>query len=75
MECDHSPQPLRQMVIDHLKAHPREAFTATKGSRVIEDDSGAAIATAQVTLTKQGVAEQVTEQPRTYRLADGIEPE
>ncbi|TGB00872.1 hypothetical protein [Streptomyces sp. MZ04] len=63
-----APGALRQLVIDHLEAHPAEAFTATKISRVIEKSSGA-IANALVTLTKQGITEQVTEQPRTYRLA------
>ncbi|MFE6158792.1 hypothetical protein ACFQ7F_07725 [Streptomyces sp. NPDC056486] len=63
-----APGALRQMVIDHLQAHPSEAFTATKISRVIEKSSGA-IANALVTLTRQGIGEQVTEQPRTYRLA------
>ncbi|MGP3945517.1 MULTISPECIES: hypothetical protein [Streptomyces] len=55
------------MVIGHLTAHPDEAFTATRISRIIEKSSGA-IANALVTLTKQGIAEQVTERPRTYRI-------
>ncbi|MBQ0987770.1 hypothetical protein KBZ10_25275 [Streptomyces sp. F63] len=63
-----APGGLRQMVIDHLTAHPGEAFTATKISRQIEKSSGA-IANALVTLAEQGVAEQVSEKPRTYRLA------
>ncbi|MCC5035097.1 hypothetical protein DMH02_018230 [Streptomyces sp. WAC 00631] len=63
-----APGGLRQMVIDHLTAHPGEAFTATKISRQIEKSSGA-IANALVTLAAQGVAEQVSEKPRTYRLA------
>lgn len=36
-----APGALRQMVITHLEAHPVEAFTATKISRVIEKSSGA----------------------------------
>jgi biotin operon repressor len=63
-----APGALRQMVIDHLEAHPGEAFTATKISRVIEKSSGA-IANALVTLAQQGIAEQVDDRPRTYRLA------
>ncbi|MBL1102804.1 MarR family transcriptional regulator [Streptomyces coffeae] len=63
-----APGALRQMVIDHLTAHPNEAFTATRISRTIAKSSGA-IANALATLTKQGIAEQVTEHPRTYRLA------
>lgn len=63
-----APGALRQMVIDHLQAHPGEAFTATKISRVIGKSSGA-IANALVTLTSQGITEQAGEQPRTYRAA------
>ncbi|WNE95524.1 hypothetical protein PS467_09290 [Streptomyces luomodiensis] len=63
-----APGALRQMVIDHLTGHPNEAFTATRISRVIEKSSGA-IANALATLARQGIAEQVTERPRTYRLA------
>ncbi|MBI0300201.1 hypothetical protein JBE04_38535 [Streptomyces sp. PRKS01-29] len=61
-----APGALRHMVIDHLTAHPDEAFTATRISRIIGKSSGA-IANALATLAKQGVAEQVTEHPRTYR--------
>lgn len=63
-----APGALRQMVTDHLNAHPGEAFTATRISRVLEKSSGA-IANSLVTLTRQGIAEQVTEKPRTYRAA------
>lgn len=69
-----APGALRQMVIDHLHAHPGEAFTATKISRVIGKSSGA-IANALVTLTSQGITEQVGEQPRTYRAAAGTSTE
>ncbi|MEU7642763.1 helix-turn-helix domain-containing protein [Streptomyces sp. NPDC039016] len=63
-----APGALRQMVIDHLQAHPDEAFTATRISRVIEKSSGA-IANALTKLVGVGIAEQVTHQPRTFRLA------
>lgn len=63
-----APGALRQMVIGHLQAHPGEAFTATRISRVIEKSSGA-IANALVTLSRQGIAEQVDDRPRTYRLS------
>lgn len=63
-----APGGLRQMVIDHLSAHPGEVFTATKISRVIEKSSGA-IANALDKLVKQGIAEQASDRPRTYRLA------
>ncbi|MFE9571040.1 helix-turn-helix domain-containing protein [Streptomyces sp. NPDC006692] len=62
-----APGGLRQMVIDHLTAHPDEAFTATRISRVIEKSSGA-IANCLATLVKQHIAEQVSDTPRTFRL-------
>lgn len=63
-----APGALRQMVVGHLQAHPGEAFTATKISRVIEKSSGA-IANALEKLVKEGIAEQVSNRPRTFRLA------
>ncbi|MCX4458232.1 hypothetical protein OG585_37530 [Streptomyces sp. NBC_01340] len=63
-----APGGLRQLVIDHLNAHPGEVFTATRISRMIDRSSGA-IANALATLAKQGIAEQVTDRPRTYRAA------
>ncbi|MGW1170745.1 hypothetical protein [Streptomyces sp. NPDC002550] len=63
-----APGALRQLVIDHLRAHPDGAFTATKISRVIEKSSGA-IANALDKLVKDGIAEQVSDRPRTYRMA------
>ncbi|MGW2651618.1 hypothetical protein ACWC2T_43800 [Streptomyces sp. NPDC001393] len=59
---------LRQLVIDHLNAYPGESFTATRISRVINRSSGA-VANALVTLATQGLIEQVTDRPRTYRAA------
>ncbi|MFC7305111.1 helix-turn-helix domain-containing protein [Streptomyces monticola] len=64
-----APGALRQLVVGHLEAHPGKAFTATGISRAISKSSGA-IANALVTLAGQGVAEQVTDRPRTYRLAN-----
>ncbi|MFI1205806.1 helix-turn-helix domain-containing protein [Streptomyces sp. NPDC020883] len=64
-----APGALRQMVIDHLQAHPGEAFTATKISRAIEKSSGA-IANSLATLVRLGIAEKVSDTPRTFRLAD-----
>ncbi|WP_189491075.1 helix-turn-helix domain-containing protein [Streptomyces antnestii] len=63
-----APGALRQRVIEHLQAHPEEAFTATRISRVIERSSGA-IANALVILARQGIAQQVSDTPRTYRHA------
>ncbi|MDI5973721.1 hypothetical protein POF50_031020 [Streptomyces sp. SL13] len=62
-----APGCLRDMVAAHLRAHPGEAFTATRISRLIDKSSGA-ITNALLTLEKQGIATQVTERPRTYRL-------
>ncbi|MER6062376.1 hypothetical protein [Streptomyces sp. NPDC001792] len=59
---------LRQLVLNHLNAHPGESFTATRISRVIDRSSGA-VANALVTLATQGLIEQVIDRPRTYRAA------
>ncbi|MDQ1024630.1 putative transcriptional regulator [Streptomyces umbrinus] len=63
-----APGGLRQLVIDHLNAHPGEAFTTTRISRTIDRSSGA-INNALEKLVRQDIAEQVSERPRTYRLA------
>ncbi|MFF5010961.1 hypothetical protein ACFY3G_50275 [Streptomyces phaeochromogenes] len=63
-----APGGLRQLVIDYLNAHPGEAFTATRISRTIDRSSGA-IANALEKLVRQSIVEQVSERPRTYRLA------
>lgn len=62
------PGALRELVINHLRAHPNEAYTATGISRAIEKSSGA-IANALVKLTKQGITQQVSETPRRYQYA------
>ncbi|GAA2110094.1 MarR family transcriptional regulator [Streptomyces synnematoformans] len=64
-----APGALRKQVLSHLQAHPTEAFTATQISRAIERSSGA-IANALATLTTKGLAEQVTDTPRRYRLTE-----
>jgi hypothetical protein len=58
---------LRQMVLDHLTAHPDQAFTSARISRAVERSSGA-IANALVKLHRQSLIEQVTERPLTYRI-------
>ncbi|MFC7303219.1 helix-turn-helix domain-containing protein [Streptomyces monticola] len=63
-----APGALRQLVIEHLEAHPTETFTATAISRAVSKSSGA-IANCLITLAKTGVAEKVSDRPRTYRLA------
>ncbi|MGI5352996.1 hypothetical protein ACQEU8_33180 [Streptomyces sp. CA-250714] len=60
------PGALREMVIAFLAARPDEAFTATAISRHVERSSGA-IANSLVTLTKDGIAQQVSESPRRYQ--------
>ncbi|WP_431947910.1 helix-turn-helix domain-containing protein [Actinacidiphila sp. bgisy167] len=67
-----APGSLRQLVTDHLRAHPGQAFTATAISRRIDKSSGA-IANALDRLVAQGIAEQVTAKPRTYRLNSAFE--
>ncbi|BDM71543.1 hypothetical protein HEK616_50300 [Streptomyces nigrescens] len=64
-----APGALRQMVIDHLRAHPADAFTATQISRIIEKSSGA-IANALDKLVSQGIATQVNDRPRRFQLAN-----
>ncbi|WP_310725805.1 helix-turn-helix domain-containing protein [Streptomyces sp. N2A] len=64
-----APGVLRQMVIDHLQAHPAQAFTATRISRIIEKSSGA-IANALDKLVSQGIATQVNDRPRQFQLTD-----
>lgn len=64
-----APGALREQVLTHLQAHPTEAFTATQISRAIDRSSGA-IANALATLTTKGLAKQVTDAPRRYRLTD-----
>jgi hypothetical protein len=61
-----APGRLRQMVLDHLAAHPDATFTATALGRALARSSGA-IGNALVTLIKFGHAEQVSVAPRTYR--------
>ena len=67
-----APGGLRQLVLNHLQAHPDTAFTATALSRVIGKSSGA-IANALVTLEKHGQAQQINDHPRRYQLRTDIE--
>ncbi|GAA1918732.1 helix-turn-helix domain-containing protein [Streptantibioticus ferralitis] len=69
---DSPPGALRQMVLDHLQAHPRGEFTATALSRVTGKSYGA-IANALVTLEQHGQAQQVNDHPRRYQLRTSIE--
>ncbi|MER5302225.1 helix-turn-helix domain-containing protein [Streptomyces lasiicapitis] len=59
---------LRQMVYEHLDAHPGQEFTAPRLAKTLGRSAGA-VANALVKLTDQGQADLVGESPRAYRLA------
>ncbi|MER6253657.1 hypothetical protein ABT224_20105 [Streptomyces sp. NPDC001584] len=58
---------LRQMVYEHLEAHPTKAFTAPALSKALGRSAGA-VANALVKLKDHGQADLVGESPRQYRL-------
>ncbi|MFZ3475276.1 hypothetical protein ACODT3_42780 [Streptomyces sp. 4.24] len=60
---------LRQMVFEHLEAHPTKAFTAPALSKALGRSAGA-VANALVKLKDHGQADLVGESPRQYQLAD-----
>ncbi|WP_435058442.1 hypothetical protein [Streptomyces sp. bgisy060] len=59
---------LRQMVYEHLEAHPGDEVTAPRLAKALGRSAGA-VANALVKLTEQGQADLVGESPRRYRLA------
>ncbi|MEU2453980.1 hypothetical protein ABZ605_28355 [Streptomyces sp. NPDC012765] len=59
---------LRQMVYEHLEAHPTKAFTAPALSKALGRSAGA-VANALVKLKDHGQADLVGESPRQYQLA------
>ncbi|MFH8295051.1 hypothetical protein [Streptomyces sp. NPDC018059] len=59
---------LRQMVYEHLEAHPDDEVTAPRLAKTLGRSAGA-VANALVKLTEQGQADLVGESPRRYRLA------
>ncbi|MDJ0465071.1 hypothetical protein [Streptomyces sp. H27-C3] len=59
---------LRQMVFEHLEAHPGDEVTAPRLAKALGRSAGA-VANALVKLTEQGQADLVGESPRRYRLA------
>jgi hypothetical protein len=63
------PGQLRQMVADHLTAHPGLSFTPAELSNLLRRSSGA-ISNACVTLCTQGIAVQIQRQPKTYAAAN-----
>ncbi|TQE33161.1 TrmB family transcriptional regulator [Streptomyces ipomoeae] len=59
---------LRQMVYEHLAAHPADEVTAPRLAKVLGRSAGA-VANALAKLKDQGQADLVGESPRRYRLA------
>ncbi|WP_344623828.1 MarR family transcriptional regulator [Kitasatospora arboriphila] len=60
---------LHRMVLDHLRAHPGQDFTATGIANAVGRSSGA-IANALATMTTRGEAEQTSAKPRRYRATE-----
>jgi predicted transcriptional regulator len=59
---------LREMVLDHLRAHPDKDHTAPAIAKRLERSAGA-VANALGKLTELGEARQTGTKPRTYRPA------
>lgn len=57
---------LRDLVAEHLTAHPDEEFTAPKLSKILKRSSGA-ISNVFDALVKTGEAEMTSERPRRFR--------
>jgi hypothetical protein len=62
------PGALRDLVEDHLRAYPDAAFTPHQVGKVLTRSAGA-VANALDKLVSLGVAQMVTDKPRTYRRA------
>jgi hypothetical protein len=62
------PGALRDLVEEHLRKFPDAAFTPHQVGKVLTRSAGA-VANALDKLVSLGVAEMVTDKPRTYRLA------
>ena len=62
------PGALRDLVEEHLRKFPGTAFTPHQVGKVLTRSAGA-VANALDKLTALGVAQMVTDKPRTYRLA------
>jgi hypothetical protein len=62
------PGALRDLVEEHLRKFPGTAFTPHQVGKVLSRSAGA-VANALDKLTGLGVAQMVTDKPRTYRLA------
>jgi hypothetical protein len=62
------PGALRDLVEEHLRTFPGTAFTPHQVGKVLTRSAGA-VANALDKLVSLGVAQMVTDKPRTYRLA------
>jgi hypothetical protein len=62
------PGALRDLVEEHLRKFPETAFTPHQVGKVLTRSAGA-VANALDKLVSLGVAQMVTDKPRTYRLA------
>jgi hypothetical protein len=62
------PGALRELVEEHLRKFPDTAFTPHQVGKVLTRSAGA-VANALDKLVALGVAQMVTDKPRTYRLA------
>jgi hypothetical protein len=63
-----APQPLKPIVLDHLKAHPCDSFTPSALAKVLDRSPGA-VSVALKSLTKDGVAVQASTKPQAWKLA------
>lgn len=59
---------LAAMVLDHLKAHPKEDFTGSAIGKALNRSSGA-VSNALETMVQRGQAVQTSEAPRKFRFA------
>ena len=67
------PGALRDLVEEHLRKFPETAFTPHQVGKVLTRSAGA-VANALDKLVSLGVAQMVTDKPRTYRLAAASAP-
>jgi hypothetical protein len=67
------PGALRDLVEEHLRKFPDTAFTPHQVGKVLTRSAGA-VANALDKLTGLGVAQMVTDKPRSYRLALALAP-
>ena len=67
------PGALRDLVEEHLRKFPDTAFTPHQVGKVLTRSAGA-VANALDKLVSLGIAQMVTDKPRTYRLAPPPRP-